>query len=154
MEQREKQYETLYRQIAALVESQRDETAVLANVSAALHASDSRFFWTGFYLVRGQELLLGPFQGAPACYRIAKGRGVCGTAWEKKQTQLVPHVEEFQGHIACSPLTRSEIVVPMADERGEVRAVMDIDSTTPEAFDQTDARWLQRIAQLVCRQIY
>ena len=149
MEQREKQYETLYRQIAALVESQRDETAVLANVSAALHASDSRFSWTGFYLVRGEELLLGPFQGAPACYRIAKGRGVCGTAWECEETIVVPDVEQFPGHIACSSESRSEIVVPVRDASGTVWAVLDIDSRELGTFDDTDRRYLEQLVGLL-----
>ena len=106
------------------------------------------FFWTGFYLVQGDELVLGPFQGPVACFRIARGRGVCGTAFEKKRTIVVPDVEEFPGHIACSSLSRSEIVVPVVRD-GAVRAVLDIDSTSVGFFDETDAVWLEMVAEIV-----
>ena len=106
------------------------------------------FFWTGFYMVQGDELVLGPFQGPVACFRIARGRGVCGTAFEKKRTIVVPDVEDFPGHIACSSLSRSEIVVPVVRD-GAVTAVLDIDSTTVGFFDETDAVWLEMVAEIV-----
>ena len=104
--------------------------------------------WVGFYRVMGSELVLGPFQGPMACTRIRYGRGVCGTAWVQGCTQVVPDVELFPGHIACSSASRSEIVVPLKDAQGHVFAVLDIDSSQTETFDQTDREWLERIAQL------
>ena len=113
-----------------------------------------RFFWVGFYLVEGDQLVLGPFQGTIACYRIKRGKGVCGTAWEQCQTQVVPDVEQFPGHIACSSLSRSEIVVPMTDHDGIVRAVLDIDSTEINQFDDTDRNYLEQAAQLIATQLW
>lgn len=144
-------YEQLAAQTAALCEGETDTVALMANVCAAIHHTMG-FFWTGFYRVQGQQLVLGPFQGPVACTRIAFGRGVCGTAWQRRQTVVVPDVELFPGHIACSSLSRSEIVVPlMAD--GQVVAVLDIDSTSPDTFDSTDQHYLERIAAQMLKQL-
>lgn len=144
---KQERYETLLPQIAAVVEGETDIIANMANVSAMLQET-FRFWWTGFYRVVGGELVLGPFQGPMACTRIRKGRGVCGTAWAKAETQLVPDVDKFPGHIACSSASRSEIVVPIIRE-GEVVAVLDIDSDRLDAFDETDRRYLEQIAALL-----
>ena len=144
---KQERYETLLPQIAAVVEGETDIIANMANVSAMLQET-FRFWWTGFYRVVDGELVLGPFQGPMACTRIRKGRGVCGTAWAKAETQLVPDVEQFPGHIACSSASRSEIVVPIIRE-GEVVAVLDIDSDRLDAFDETDRRYLEQIAALL-----
>ncbi len=146
-------YDTLAQQIASLVADEHDETGVLANVAAALHDSLGHH-WIGFYLMRGDTLMLGPFQGPVACYRIGRGKGVCGHAAETRQTVVVPDVEQFPGHIACSSLSRSEIVIPLKDAQGEVRAVLDIDSTQLDAFSETDRLGLERIADIVAKQIY
>lgn len=140
-------YALLYKQIVAVVERETDTIANMANIAAMIH-STFNFWWTGFYRVVGEELVLGPFQGPLACSRIAYGRGVCGTAWSTGQTQVVPDVEQFPGHIACSSLSRSEIVVPV--RRGEdIVAVLDIDSEDLATFDDTDREWLEKIAQLL-----
>ena len=140
-------YALLYKQIVAVVEREADTIANMANIAAMIH-STFNFWWTGFYRVVGKELVLGPFQGPLACSRIAYGRGVCGTAWSTGQTQVVPDVEQFPGHIACSSLSRSEIVVPV--RRGEdIVAVLDIDSEDLATFDDTDREWLEKIAQLL-----
>jgi GAF domain-containing protein len=120
----------------------------MANVCAAIHET-MQFFWTGFYRIHDGELLLGPFQGPVACMHIGYGRGVCGTAWQQRQTIIVPDVEQFPGHIACSSLSRSEIVVPVFSADGDVRAVLDIDSRDLATFDDTDARYLETICQLI-----
>ena len=127
-----------------------DEEDLLARQSEAVALIQERmgFFWTGIYRVVGDSLVLGPFQGPAACLRIAKGRGVCGTAWQQARTIVVPDVEKFPGHIACSSLSRSDIVVPLR-RRGAVTAVLDIDSTELSTFDDTDARWLELIAELI-----
>ena len=140
-------YTLLYKQIEALVEGESDTIANMANIAAMIHHTFS-FWWTGFYRVCGQELVLGPFQGPLACSRIAYGRGVCGTAWKQQQTQVVPDVELFPGHIACSSLSRSEIVVPVW-RNGEIVAVLDIDSEHLSTFDTTDQEWLEKIVQLL-----
>ena len=140
-------YTLLYKQIEALVEGESDTIANMANIAAMIHHTFS-FWWTGFYRVCGQELVLGPFQGPLACSRIAYGRGVCGTAWMQQQTQVVPDVELFPGHIACSSLSRSEIVVPVW-RNGEIVAVLDIDSEHLSTFDTTDQEWLEKIVQLL-----
>ena len=140
-------YTLLYKQIEALVEGESDTIANMANIAAMIHHTFS-FWWTGFYRVCGQELVLGPFQGPLACSRIAYGRGVCGTAWKEQQTQIVPDVELFPGHIACSSLSRSEIVVPVW-RNGEIIAVLDIDSEHLSTFDTTDQEWLEKIVQLL-----
>ena len=120
----------------------------MADISALI-SKKMKFFWTGFYRVVGNELILGPFQGDAACLRIGYGKGVCGTAWKEARTIVVPDVEEFPGHIACSSLSRSEIVVPVYSG-ADIVAVLDIDSDEYSTFDQTDAVWLELIAQLVC----
>ena len=114
-------------QVVAMIEGETNRVSVMANVAAALHEA-FQWWWTGFYTVEGDRLELGPFQGPVACYRIKRGRGVCGTAWERDETVIVPDVDQFPGHIACSSLSRSEIVVPVHDSTGEVVAVLDIDS--------------------------
>lgn len=123
------------------------QTADEASAQSPAHSSFS-WMWVGFYRVMGSELVLGPFQGPMACTRIRYGRGVCGTAWAQGCTQVVPDVELFPGHIACSSASRSEIVVPLADAAGHIFAVLDIDSSQTDTFDQTDREWLERIAQL------
>ena len=118
--------------------------AVLATVSAVLHEAFD-FFWTGFYLVEGSELIVGPFQGLVACLRIQKGKGVCGSAWENEQSIIVPDVNKYPGHIACSALSQSEIVIPMISESGKVLGVLDIDSTELDAFDDVDRNNLEKL---------
>ena len=140
-------YELLYKQIVAVVATEGDTIANMANVSSMLHQT-FKFWWTGFYRVVGNELVLGPFQGPMACTRIAKGKGVCGTAWSEERTQVVEDVEKFPGHIACSSLSRSEIVVPIW-RNNEVIGVLDIDSEHLATFDSTDQEWLERIVQLL-----
>jgi GAF domain-containing protein len=147
-------YEQLLQQIAALIEGETDETSVLANVSAALHEAFAQFFWTGFYLVRQNELRLGPFQGTVACMHIQHGRGVCGTAWAEALTQVVPDVEKFPGHIACSSLSRSEIVVPIMNNAHRVVGVLDIDSKELAAFDDTDRHYLERLCAMLTAVLY
>lgn len=141
-------YALLYQQISALIEGETDRVAIMANVVAAIHETMG-FFWTGFYRVVQQpeksELLLGPFQGPVACMHIGYGRGVCGTAWKEGKTIVVPDVEQFPGHIACSSLSRSEIVVPLFDAQGTVVAVLDIDSKELNTFDDTDREGLEKI---------
>ena len=141
---KQEMYETLLPQIASLVGNETDLIANMANVAAALKQTFG-FFWVGFYLVKGEELILGPFQGPIACTRIRKGRGVCGTAWAKAETLVVPDVDAFPRHIACSSLSRSEIVVPLIREDGEVWGVLDIDSESLNTFDEIDARFLGEI---------
>lgn len=146
-ETKQERYEALLPQIKAVVEDEPDLIANMANVAAMLHETFG-FWWTGFYRVEGQELVLGPFQGPMACTRIKKGRGVCGTAWAEAQTQVVPDVDQFPGHIACSSASRSEIVVPIFKE-GEVIAVLDIDSAQLGTFDQTDLRYLEQVVEML-----
>ena len=145
---KEKKYALLYKQIAAVTENESDTIANMANVAAMIHATFG-FWWTGFYRVVGEELVLGPFQGPLACSRIAYGRGVCGTAWKEQRTQVVPDVEQFPGHIACSSASKSEIVVPLFDADGNITAVLDIDSEHLATFDETDRQWLERIATII-----
>jgi GAF domain-containing protein len=144
---KEEKYALLYKQIAAVTESESDTIANMANIAAMIHET-FRFWWTGFYRVVGEELVLGPFQGPLACSRIAYGRGVCGTAWKEACTQVVPDVEQFPGHIACSSASKSEIVVPLFKE-GKVTAVLDIDSEQLATFDETDKLWLERIVEKI-----
>lgn len=146
---KEERYEVLYRQIEALMEGESDMIANMANVAAMIH-STFHFWWTGFYRVVGEELVLSPFQGDLACSRIKYGRGVCGTAWKSQTTQVVPDVEQFPGHIACSSLSRSEIVVPVW-RGGEIVAVLDIDSEHLATFDDVDRLWLEKIVKLFDR---
>lgn len=146
---KEELYQTLFTQLVSLVEDESDTIANMANISACLWET-FRFWWVGFYRVVQDELVLGPFQGPLACTRIRKGRGVCGTAWAKRETVIVPDVELFPGHIACSSASRSEIVVPVF-KGDEVVAVLDIDSEHLATFDETDKLWLERIAALFAR---
>jgi len=139
-------YLRLYQDLELLLGDERDYIARTSEAVALIHER-MHFFWTGIYRVIGDSLVLGPFQGPAACLRIAKGRGVCGTAWQQARTIVVPDVEKFPGHIACSSLSRSEIVVPLIRE-GQVAAVLDIDSTELSTFDDTDARWLEMIVGL------
>lgn len=146
-ETKQERYEALLPQIKAVVEDEPDLIANMANVAAMLHETFG-FWWTGFYRVEGEELVLGPFQGPMACTRIRKGRGVCGTAWLKEETQVVPDVDKFPGHIACSSASRSEIVVPIFHE-GKVIAVLDIDSERFNTFDETDRQNLEKIVKML-----
>lgn len=143
---KEEKYRLLTAQVKSLIEGEKDSVSVMANVSAAVHEAMG-FFWTGFYIVHGDELRLGPFQGSVACMHIPFGRGVCGTAWKEAKTVVVPDVEEFPGHIACSSLSRSEIVVPVFDTEGKVKAVLDIDSKELNTFDEIDQKWLEEIVR-------
>lgn len=140
-------YQQLLPQIEALIGDEHDLTANLANTVAALHHT-FKFWWTGFYLVQNNQLVLAPFQGPVACTRINFGKGVCGTAWQQKQTIIVPDVEKFEGHIACSSATQSEIVVPIIID-GEVVAVLDVDSEHLNNFDETDKTYLEQIALFI-----
>ena len=140
-------YALLTRQIEAVVAGENDLIARMANVASMIHHTFG-FWWTGFYRVEGNDLILGPFQGPLACTRIAFGRGVCGTAWREKRTIVVPDVEQFEGHIACSSASRSEIVVPIWRDR-EIIAVLDIDSCDLATFDAVDQEWLERIAEIL-----
>jgi GAF domain-containing protein len=145
---KEENYKLLFEQVKALIAGETDEVAIMANVCAAIHEAMG-FFWTGFYIVKGEELVLGPFQGPVACMHIAYGRGVCGTAWQRAESVVVPDVEAFLGHIACSSLSRSEIVVPVFDAAGKVKAVLDIDSKELGTFDATDRQWLEKIVKML-----
>lgn len=144
---KEELYATLFPQLKSIVESESDMIANMANISACI-IDTFKFWWVGFYRVLNGELVLGPFQGPLACTRIKKGRGVCGTAWDKGETIIVPNVEEFPGHIACSSASKSEIVVPVWRD-GEIIAVLDIDSEYLSTFDETDKLWLEKIASLI-----
>ncbi len=146
---KKEQYALLLKQVQGLLEGEPDRVANLANVAAVLHEAFG-FWWTGFYLVQGRELVLGPFQGPVACTRIPFGRGVCGTAWQQGKTVVVPDVEEFPGHIACSSASRSEIVVPVIKGK-DVVAVLDIDSRELATFDARDAAGLEAIAALLAK---
>lgn len=141
-------YASLLPQIIALTEGEPDFVANLANIMSALHHGMG-FFWVGAYRVKGDELVLGPFQGPPACTRIRRGKGVCGTAWEQKQTIIVPDVDAFPGHIACSSASRSEIVLPALDENGTVFLVLDVDSDKLNDFDETDRHYLEELMRRI-----
>lgn len=141
---KEERYKTLIPQIEALTAGEPNRIANMANVAAALRETFN-FFWVGFYLVEGNELVLGPFQGPIACTRIAPGKGVCGSSWSEKKTFLVPNVDEFPGHIACSSDSKSEIVVPGINSSGEVEFVLDVDSDKLNDFDQTDQQYLEQV---------
>ena len=147
---KEQKYQELYCQIQSLIAGETDSIAVMSNVAAAIHQKMG-FFWTGFYRVVNNELILGPFQGPVACMHIPFGRGVCGTAWQRKESIVVPDVELFPGHIACSSLSRSEIVVPVFSKTDPtlVIAVLDIDSTELNTFDAIDRQHLEAICQLL-----
>lgn len=141
------QYESLIPQIKALLDGEPDLIANLANITGALKEQFG-WFWVGFYLVKDEQLVLGPFQGPVACTRINKGRGVCGTSWAKAETLIVPDVEKFPGHIACSSLSKSEIVVPLLKD-DQVWGVLDVDSSELDEFDETDKKFLEAIVALV-----
>lgn len=144
---KQEKYETLLPQIASVIEDEPDMIANMANVAAMLHET-FRFWWTGFYRVLGEQLVLGPFQGPLACTRIAKGRGVCGTAWQEAQTLVVKDVHQFPGHIACSSASQSEIVVPILKDN-VVIGVLDIDSEKPALFDEVDAFYLEQVVEIL-----
>lgn len=145
---RDEKYRLLLPQVKSLVEGETDLVANLANMAAALREVFG-FLWIGFYIVRNDQLVLGPFQGPVACTRIAFGKGVCGTAWKEKRLIRVDDVDAFPGHIACSSLSRSEIVVPAFNEIGEVFLVLDIDSDQPAAFDETDETYLRELIRII-----
>ena len=156
MLEKERKYETLLRQLKSLLQDETNTIAILSETCAIIH-DVMGFFWVGFYLVEGDELVLGPFQGSVACLRIKKGRGVCGSAWQQRKTIIVPDVEKFADHIACSSLSRSEIVVPIfnvsngteTDSQPEIIGVLDIDSTEIGTFDETDAKYLEEIIDTI-----
>ncbi|MGN6397142.1 MAG: GAF domain-containing protein [Mucilaginibacter sp.] len=141
------QYQSLMPQIEALLMGEPDLVANLANICAALK-EQFKWFWVGFYLVKGNELVLGPFQGPVACTRIGLGKGVCGAAWQQQETLIVPDVDAFPGHIACSSLSKSEIVLPIF-KGGKVAGVLDVDADELNQFDDTDAKYLQQIIELI-----
>ncbi len=146
---KEEKYEALLKQIESVVADESDLVANMANVASMIHET-FHFWWTGFYrVISDKELVLGPFQGPLACTRIRKGRGVCGTAWAEAKTQVVPDVDLFPGHIACSSASRSEIVVPLFNEKDEVFAVLDIDSAELNTFDETDKLYLEKISNIM-----
>lgn len=140
-------YQEVYKQIQSVVSGETDQIANMANTAALLH-EEFGFWWTGFYIIRGNQLVLGPFQGPVACTRIGFGKGVCGTSWERRETVIVPDVHLFPGHIACSSQSQSEIVVPMF-HNDEIYAVLDIDSKELATFDEVDKEWLEKIARLL-----
>lgn len=144
---KEDKYEALLPQVEALIGGEADLTANLANIAAALKYG-MNFFWVGFYLVKGEQLVLGPFQGPIACTRINFGKGVCGTSWKEAQTIVVPDVDKFPGHIACSSDSKSEIVVPVT-RSGKVVAVLDVDSDKLNDFDETDKKYLEKLAGMI-----
>ena len=140
-------YQELYKQLQSLLSGEDDQIANMANMAALIHETFG-FWWTGFYIVKDEQLVLGPFQGPIACTRIPYGKGVCGTAWQRQETIVVPDVEEFPGHIACSSLSRSEIVVPVFRDTS-VYAVLDIDSKELATFDDIDKEWLEKTVKLL-----
>ena len=144
---KKQKYQLIYKLVESLLEGETDLVANMANISAILH-HEFRFWWTGFYRVQNEELVLGPFQGPVACTRIPYGKGVCGSAWKRSETIVVPDVEEFPGHIACSSESRSEIVVPVWNE-DKIIGVLDIDSEHLNTFDETDRLWLEKIVKLL-----
>jgi L-methionine (R)-S-oxide reductase len=145
---REEKYRELLPQIRSLIENESDSVANMANICAALKYG-MEFFWVGFYFVKGEELVLGPFQGPVACTRISKGRGVCGSAWEQRRTIIVPDVDRFPGHIACSSRSKSEIVLPYFASDGAVAGVLDVDSESLNDFDATDEHYLGHILEFI-----
>ena len=147
---KESRYKEIYEQVAAVTKGETDVIANMANTVALIHEGFG-FWWTGFYIVKGDELVLGPFQGPIACTRIAYGKGVCGSAWKRMESIIVPDVEDFPGHIACSSLSRSEIVIPLF-KNGSITAVLDIDSKELSTFDKTDQFWLEKIVSLLTLQ--
>ena len=149
---KQEKYEELLPRVVIMIEGEKNAVSVMANVTAALHEAFG-WWWTGFYTTNEEWLELGPFQGPVACYRIKRGRGVCGTAWERNETLIVPDVEQFPGHIACSSLSRSEIVVPVHDKDGNVVAVLDIDSKDLNTFDETDKFYLEKLVVAISKSL-
>ena len=149
-EKKEGRYQRLYTQIEQLLQKSPDQTAAMATIAAVLYHKMEYFFWCGFYLVDGQRLIVGPYQGPAAC-QVLEGRGVCLAAAEQKQTQVVPDVHQFPGHIACDSRSQSEIVVPVRDAGGRITAVLDVDSKELNSFDETDAAYLEQIITLLSR---
>ena len=147
---KQEKYEVLLPQIEALTVYETDLVANLANISSALHQVFS-WWWVGFYWVKENELVLAPFQGSIACTRIAFGKGVCGTAWKERKIQLVPDVEQFPGHIACSSATKSEIVVPIFNQNDEVMGVLDVDSERDDVLDEIDVFYLEKISKMITK---
>lgn len=147
---KQEKYEVLLPQIEALTVYETDLVANLANISSALHQVFS-WWWVGFYWVKENELVLAPFQGPIACTRIAFGKGVCGTAWKERKTHLVPDVEQFPGHIACSSATKSEIVVPIFNQNDEVMGVLDVDSERDDVLDEIDVFYLEKISKMITK---
>jgi len=145
---REKKYINLEEQIKSLIKGEKNNTAILANISAAI-SQTFKWLWVGFYVIEDNELVLGPFQGPVACFRIKKGDGVCGAAWKDKKTIIVPDVEKFPGHIACSSISKSEIVVPVFNNKNKVFGVLDIDSDKLNSFDETDKKHLEEIVSII-----
>tara|TARA_B100001758_G_scaffold244382_1_gene255623 strand:+ start:881 stop:1366 length:486 start_codon:yes stop_codon:yes gene_type:complete len=145
---REKKYINLEEQIKSLIKGEKNNTAILSNVSAAI-SQTFKWLWVGFYVIEDNELVLGPFQGPVACFRIKKGDGVCGAAWKDKKTIIVPDVEKFPGHIACSSISKSEIVVPVFNNKNKVFGVLDIDSDKLNSFDETDKEHLEEIVSII-----
>lgn len=145
---KEERYKELLPQLEALIGDETDAIANMANTCAALRTAFD-FFWVGFYLVKQDQLVLGPFQGPVACTRISKGKGVCGTAWQQQKAILVPDVEAFPGHIACSALSKSEIVIPLFDAEQQVYGVLDVDSDQLNAFDAMDELYLTKMVKLL-----
>ena len=153
--EKETKYKELLARLVPMIDGETNAVSVMANASALMReVMGDVYFWVGFYTVNGDMLELGPFQGTSACYRIKRGRGVCGTSWSQAKTLVVPDVEEFPGHIACSSLSRSEIVVPLKNNAGTVCAVLDIDSRELAAFDEVDAKYLGEVAQKIAEVIY
>lgn len=153
--EKETKYKELLARLVPMIEGETNAVSVMANASALMReVMGDVYFWVGFYTVNGDMLELGPFQGTSACYRIKHGRGVCGTSWSQAKTLVVPDVEEFPSHIACSSLSRSEIVVPLKNNAGTVCAVLDIDSRELAAFDEVDAKYLGEVAQKIAEVIY
>lgn len=150
--EKENKYESLLVEVNALCTDESDKIANLSNIVAALH-NKFNFWWTGFYEVKDEQLVLSVFQGPVACTRIAKGKGVCGTAWAEAKTQLVPNVHEFPGHIACSALSESEIVVPVLNSNNEVSMVLDIDSEKLNNFDEIDQKYLEQLCEYISKEI-
>lgn len=145
---REEHYTSLIPQLKALVTGEDSRVANLGNIAAALKET-LNFFWVGYYIVDGDKLVLGPFQGPVACTRITKGKGVCGDAWQKEETILVPNVDEYDGHIACSSMSRSEIVIPGFDKDGNVIFVLDVDSENLNNFSEVDEKYLSEVVRLI-----
>ena len=142
-------YERIYSQLQELVTKSNDSIARMATIAAVLHHKMEGFFWTGFYLLREGELIVGPYQGPVACLKLEKNRGVCWAGINQGKTIIVPDVEKFPGHIACDSRSKSEIVIPLKNFKGEIMGVLDVDSNKPDQFDETDAAWLEKITALI-----